>query len=144
MSIWGCRNTIFEITVCTWVFKYLVQKIIIFFLMFFFAFIRLLENFKNVIFYSNLKKSLVPKFLPFLKSFKILTMILKDFDINPLKSWLKTFRLLNKNLSPLTFWPRSLMILTIRLKLFTKFLKDFDKNPLRFWRKIFKILTKNL
>ena len=58
MSSWGLGNTIFEITLWTWVFKYLFPKVVFFFayIVVFWKFINFSENFKNVICNSKLKK----------------------------------------------------------------------------------------
>ena len=48
MSSWGWGNTIFEITLCTWVFKCLVPNVFAY-LVAFWKFLNFLENFKNLI-----------------------------------------------------------------------------------------------
>ena len=55
----GVGNTIFEITIFTWLFKYLGPNLSFFFL-FFFAFFRFDEKCKNLFYHSKLKKLLVP------------------------------------------------------------------------------------
>ena len=55
MSSWGWKNTILEIILCAWVFKYLVPKVIFFFVAYivvFWKFINFFENFK----FSNLQQ----------------------------------------------------------------------------------------
>ena len=60
----GVGNTIFEITIFTWLFKYLGPNLSFFFL-FFFAFFRFDEKCKNLFYHSKLKKLLVPSLSPF-------------------------------------------------------------------------------
>ena len=66
LSSWGWGNTIFEITIFTWLFKYLGPNLSFFFL-FFCAFFHFDEKFKNLFYHAKLKKVGVTFFFVFIE-----------------------------------------------------------------------------
>ena len=64
MSSWGWGNIIFEITIFTWLFKYLGPNLSFFYL-FFCAFFHFDEKFKNLFYHAKLKKVGVTVFFVF-------------------------------------------------------------------------------
>ena len=67
VSSWGWGSTIFEITIFTWLFKYLGPNLSFFFL-FFCAFFHFDEKFKNLFYHAKLKKVGVTFFFVFYRT----------------------------------------------------------------------------